>query len=152
MLAREFNTGTAAHNTRVVLMNSLCKIYDVIDKGGLFLSDDECDQLRKAADNFLTCYQSLSRIAMDAMKYKYSVVNKHHFLWHLVRQVPLNPKYVWCYQAEDYQRFVTRVGSASAVGTPINSVSVKIAERMRCGRHMKDFVSSARWHVWEWAP
>eukprot|EP00959_Pyramimonas_sp_CCMP1952_P186220 3894007-Pyramimonas_sp.AAC.1 len=73
---------------------------------------------------------------MDDGKLKWSIVNKHHFTYHLVRQVPLNPKYVWCYQAEDYQRFVTRVGSASAVGSSSMSVSTKVAERMRCGRHI----------------
>eukprot|EP00959_Pyramimonas_sp_CCMP1952_P234747 4904920-Pyramimonas_sp.AAC.1 len=83
----------------------------------MFLSAAECATPQRSSDNFLVRYHALSGRAMDDGKLKWSIVNKHHFTYHLVRQVTLNPKYVWCYQAEDYQRFVTGVGSASAVGS-----------------------------------
>ncbi|CAK0899744.1 unnamed protein product, partial [Prorocentrum cordatum] len=107
-LSKDYEDDTQIRKTRTLCFKSLCQIYQIIADGDMFLSDAQCQQLIRSADNFLTCYQALSRDALDQRKLKWSIVNKHHFAWHLVRQTPLNPKNVWCYQAEDYQRFVTR--------------------------------------------
>lgn len=138
-LAREYDDGNPPARMRVMLFKSLVKIYDLMDSSGMFLSSEGCTSIQKWTDDLLECYQALSSKAFEDRKLKWSIVNKHHMVWHLVRQVPLNPRFVWCFQGEDYQRFVTQVGHACAVGSSINAVSRRISERMRMGRHMYDF-------------
>ena len=68
----------------------------------MFLSDEEHKLLTDAVRGALVCYQWLARAANDDGRMLWSVVNKHHFWWHLAAQAKfLNPTMVWTYMPED---------------------------------------------------
>eukprot|EP00959_Pyramimonas_sp_CCMP1952_P232329 4855116-Pyramimonas_sp.AAC.3 len=144
VLSKEFQAkapagGDTRLRTRTLMFKNLIRFYDVVSDAGQFLTANECARLKAAVDGFLVTYQSLAQKAYASAKFKYSLVNKHHMFFHVAAQTPLNPRWVWCYQPEDWQRFITRCGAACAVGSSIYSVPLKLCQRVRLGRHNSDW-------------
>ncbi len=80
----------------------------------------------------------LAKEANDRGKMIWSLVNKHHFFYHVGQQAAFgNPTFVWCYMSEDYVGGVSKAGHGAAVGSGICIVVRKIAERIRIVRHLQ---------------
>ena len=83
-------------------------------------------------------YERLAEEANDRGKLIWSLVNKHHFFYHVGRQAEFgNPSTTWTYMPEDYVGRVSKAGHGAAVGSGICSVIRKIAERIRVVRHLQ---------------
>ena len=137
-LAREYENEDVHTRTRLLMFKNLNRFYDIVGEGDMFLTVNQSAKLIAATDGFLACYQFLARNALDAPRprKKWSTVNKHHMFWHLSRElVPLNPRWVWCYQPEDYQRWITMAGAGCAMGSSIYMVPHKLCERVRVAQN-----------------
>ncbi len=84
---------------------------------------------------------ALIRLANEANergKLIWSVVNKHHFFYHLgVQAACVNPAMTWTYMPEDFVGKVSQLGHGSAIGTGMHLISQKIAERIRIVRFLQ---------------
>eukprot|EP00959_Pyramimonas_sp_CCMP1952_P457180 9474452-Pyramimonas_sp.AAC.1 len=75
---------------------------------------------------------------MENRVLKYSVVNKHHMFYHIAQGAAFcNPKFQWCYMAEDFMRHIVKIGAASLMGSPTLKLSQKVCERWRIGRYFE---------------
>ena len=55
--------------------------------------------------------------------------------WHLAVSAKwMNPKFQWCYMAEDFMRVMVKVSFAALLGSPTLLLSAKAIERWRIGR------------------
>ena len=64
-------------------------------------------RLQKNIDDLLAHYSWLANNALEAIKYQWLVVPKHHYMWHIGKEaVHLSPRMSWCYSNEVFSLFV----------------------------------------------
>ena len=112
--------GDVEWRTRTLCIRNLVRFYDACDEAGVFPSASERARMAKSTTSCLALYSSLAREAADSGKKKWSIVNKHHFFYHLgVDDSFVNARQLWCYQGEDFQRHISTAANSCAVGTPV---------------------------------
>ena len=105
-------------------MNSF---YHVMDNGGMFLADNEVEQLKQATETFGANYMLLRQMARNNGRLWWQVRPKHDKMQHFPKLAKIfNPKYVQCYSEE------------SLVGT-----CIKIWKGSMAGRYQKHVQISA---------
>eukprot|EP00959_Pyramimonas_sp_CCMP1952_P457372 9474836-Pyramimonas_sp.AAC.1 len=121
---------------RTLMLVNLARFYHELDSADLYLEDEVANRVLTAAENVLVLYSALATNAMEANKFKYSIVNKHHMFWHLADGARFcNPRMLWCYMAEDFMRVMAKVGSAALMGGPTLALSAKVTQRWCIGRY-----------------
>ena len=59
----------------------------------------------------------------------YHLTFKTHHLWHIADNSRfLNPRFTWCYGAEDFMCVIVTTGRASVAGTPMEGIGSKLIE------------------------
>eukprot|EP00959_Pyramimonas_sp_CCMP1952_P066971 1398369-Pyramimonas_sp.AAC.1 len=90
----------------------------------------------ESVERCLVFYGSLASHASEQKKYKWSTVNKHHFMYHLGEAAKyMNPKMLYCYMAEDLMRHIVKVCGALMIGSGPLLLDRKLCERWRIGRY-----------------
>ena len=134
----KYTDGTEARRMRLLALRNLARFYNGLDSGDMYLTTAEADRLLKSVEDFLVLYSALATKAMNDKKLKYSIVNKHHMMWHLAQAARyMNPKYQWCFMAEDFMRVMVKVSFAALMGSPTLRLSAKAIERWRIGRYFE---------------
>ena len=125
-LAVRYDSGSDEHRLRRLCCKNIKDFYIVLDEAGMFLNDDEHGRVVKYVDECLSTYSALARISMEQGKLRWSMVTKHHFMWHLARQAQwANPKTWWCYGFEDFMGVCRHIAESCTDGT----ASLKVARR-----------------------
>ena len=136
-LAIEFDSGDAVAAHRRLCLQALCRVYDVIHSGPMFLSATAAQHLGQEMRLCLAHYSWLSREAMESGRLLWSLVNKHHFSLHLCMQAKwVNPRFVWTYMWEDFVGHVKDLAGACAAGTSLLRISASIAQKYSVVMHV----------------
>ena len=99
--------GDVEWRTRTLCIRNLNRFYVRMHIASVFPSLDDRAKMRTAVTSCLALYSSMARSAADAGLKKWSIVNKFHFWYHCgVDDTWINPRMLWTYQGEDYQRHV----------------------------------------------
>ena len=101
-----------------------------------FLPVAEAQRFKALVDDFLRRYTILANKADEQGLCLWSVVPKHHWLWHLAQKsTHLNPRANCCMIDEDYVGILKDVVSSSTLGTAMKGVPAKVAEKIRWSMH-----------------
>lgn len=137
-LAREYNTGTAAHNHRQQVFENLAKLYSVFDKAGFFLSANEFAQASAAMEQFQLHYNWLAKKSFADELTKWNQVPKFHYAWHLVAASKFqNPKRTRCYGGEDFVGRISRLAHSVLGGTPAFRVAHNLFRKYVIAMHIR---------------
>ena len=99
----------------------------MLSEGDIFLTAGEHAKLKTAMDECLRCYSALARLSMEQDERRWSIVSKHHFMWHLTWQGQyLNPRLWWRYGFEDFMGICRSLAESCTSGT----ASLKVAHRI----------------------
>ena len=132
---------------RTMCLREMNRFYNTIESAGMYLTDAEAKTVSESIENTLVLYGALAAEAQRMKKAKWSIVNKHHFLFHIGQQGRwLNPRLSWCYQSEDFMRLIGRIASTVMMGTGILNLSRKVVERWRIGRYSYGFANDRTTH------
>ena len=136
--------GGVEWRSRTLCIRNLVRFYDACDGAGVFPTASERARMAKTTKSCLALYSSLARDAANLGKTKWSIVNKFHFWYHLgVDETFVNPRHLWTYQGEDFQRHISAAANSCAVGSSILDVPNKLVEKVRAGKHTERYAVAA---------
>ena len=122
LLERHYDDGTTYRRMRTKCVHYLNAYYKVCDASGMYLTSEQHDTCFDAVEKCLVFYGALARNAAYDKKFKWITVNKHHFWFHVAQYSKyMNPRWLWCYQAEDFMRHIVRVCAAIMIGSNMMS-------------------------------
>jgi hypothetical protein len=128
--------GSEPDALRARLMRHLVDIYNHIERDEYYVRDPAA--LMASTDQFLQCYATLARLAMDAGKHLWSLVPKHHFAWHVAQQAAFeNPRMAWCYSGEDFCGRTAKLGHMGLTGKPMHDITAAVVPKWRLGFHLR---------------
>ena len=134
---------TYEYETVRQLLSRQCEVQDILSdhSGNLFLPVAAAERFKKVVDDVLRLYTVLANKADGEGLLLWSVVPKHHWLWHLAsKSALLNPRAGCCMVDEDYVGQIKHIVASSVTG----STTMK-ASRTASGRHMPNPVLRRRW-------
>jgi len=106
-LAHELCGGPTENDEQALMASlawALSEFYLVMELGGRFLADAECQRLALAGDSMLQFYHGLAKRAAEKKKLVYGLRPKMHMVSHLCMQVlqdKRNPRFFHCFKDED---------------------------------------------------
>jgi hypothetical protein len=91
---------------------ALVHLHHLMDKASMFFTTDEAATFAQSGTAFLTTWMALSRLSLDQGLPNYNITPKFHYLAHIIYTVQaerINPKFMHCYQDEDFVGRVSRI-------------------------------------------
>lgn len=130
VLAHEHVGDSLASKFRLGVAEAMDEIYERLSSSGHYI--DDFDALKKSSTRLLMYYQWLAKDAMNAGMKCWSVVNKHHFVEHLIEQNRFeNTAQYHCYSGEDFVGRVSRLAHMCISGKPVHAMTTSLVERYR---------------------
>ena len=130
VLAHEHLDDSDEAKFRHGLCQAMADVYVMLE-GSRYTIDDH-KALQQHATKVLVYYQWLAKQAMTKGFKRWSVVNKHHFLEHLVAQNEYeNTTQYHCYSGEDFVGRMSRLAHMCISGKPIHALTHSFVERYR---------------------
>ena len=148
-LCKEVDSGSARDRHRIIALESLATVHKVLKDGGMFLTEDEHKQAVQAYDQHLIHYNWLLKRSLRSGVRNYPITIKTHAMWHIVDMSKwLNPRYVWCYEFEDWVGTITTCAKACVAGSPMELIGAKVMQNyllvLQLSLTMKSKESAAR--------
>jgi hypothetical protein len=130
VLAHEHLDDSDETKFRHGLCQAMADVYMMLE--GSRYTIDDYKALQQHATKVLVYYQWLAKQAMTKGFKRWSVVNKHHFLEHLVAQNEYeNTAQYDCYSGEDFVGRMSRLAHMCISGKPIHALTHSFVERYR---------------------
>ena len=129
-LCRLYDDGSLKSGHRIVCYESLLTMQEMMDRGELFLLDDDVEPFLKKAEAFLVNYAALCNMhILSGVPRYYMDGYKFHGFWHIAYFARwLSPKAVHCYKWENFIAKVQRMAKTCVIGTPMHKVPKKVFE------------------------
>lgn len=108
---------------RAAMLWGFAHFHHLLRTCGMWMTDSELHELRRARDAMLQCYHSLSANAAIFNQSRYPIKPKHHMLSHAEHNAQLtrlNPGSHWCFAEEDNMGIMMRICASvhnSTMGT-----------------------------------
>lgn len=130
VLAHEHLDDSDEAKFRHGLCQAMADVYMMLE--GSRYTIDDYQAFQQHATKVLLYYQWLAKEAMTKGLKRWSVVNKHHFLEHLVAQNEYeNTAQYHCYSGEDFVGRMSRLAHMCISGKPIHALTHSFVERYR---------------------
>ena len=130
VLAHEHLDDSLEAQFRHGLCQAMADVYKMLE--GSSYTIDDYKAFQQHATKVLVYYQWLAKEAMNKGLKRWSVVNKHHFLEHLVAQNEYeNTTQYHCYSGEDFVGRMSRLAHMCISGKPIHALTQSFVERYR---------------------
>ena len=129
---------TYEYETVRQLLSRQCEAQDILsaNSGSLFLPIAAAERFKKVVDDVLRLYTVLANKADGEGLLLWSVVPKHHWLWHLAsKSAFLNPRAGCCMVDEDYVGQIKHIVASSVSGSSMEAVPTKVFEKIRWAEH-----------------
>lgn len=118
-LCKRYVTGEERTQHRLLCAKRLTHFYEVLHMHeGVFLPREASALLFEHTKILLVHYSWLASDACARGKLNWSIVPKHHFMWHLAEQARfVHPRCTWTYLDEDFMNVIVHIArSSSSVG------------------------------------
>ena len=120
------------HKKIHVLLKLNCRLEELLDlhKYSYRFPPEDAANFRDSMNGFLLLQSQLSQHFADHDPQLFRLTEKSHFLQHLAMEAKfVNPRLIWCFSGEDFQRKVQTLTPGQA--------SAKMAARYRIALHMQ---------------
>ena len=130
---------------RVAMLEELQRIYTQLRRAGPDLQgknwkewSPECGiALERAGQVLLAHYSWLANDAFEKGLHRYSLVQKHRKLNHLLAQAHhIHPASTWCYGSGSFMGIIKQISSSCTWGTPAHKVTGKVLMKLRLVFHL----------------
>ena len=113
-------------------LSAMVDLVSLFDSCGMMLTSSEHGSALRHAMDFLTCYQALNFWAVAQESQSFHFVPKFHSLWHMVEGSKwLNPRFAWCFKAEDYVGKISHLAHSVSMGVRSTKLCAKNARKYR---------------------
>lgn len=130
--------GSRAHALILEAFAGMARFVEVMDVTGEVPSLAEALVFRDSAAQFSRSYAALNEWSTAAARRLFPITPKFHMFLHMARAAKhLNPKYHWCFKAEDYVGRISRIAASVAHGVKSTKISLKLADKYRHLLHLR---------------
>ena len=137
-IATEWNDRSEEAEVRILMLRSLCRFYDLIEKCPTVPSRDEGLAIKESLTDFLNYYQWMADWAASNLHMLYGLTQKFHNVFHLAEQAQfLNPRNFWVYSQEDFIGRISVLAHSCTPGTSSSKVSTDVAEKLVVAMHFE---------------
>ena len=129
-LAHELNTGTEYDKNMCHLFDSIAAFDELLTKCPLFPTEAQAKQACHHMGEFLKTNAWLNE--NEENDRMWHIVFKHHMAGHLAQAFHwMNPRFYWCFKAEDCVGRLAKLAHACTYGTKNFKVAAKLAHRYK---------------------
>ncbi|CAE7359129.1 unnamed protein product [Symbiodinium sp. CCMP2592] len=140
--ASTMNHSVELHRKVHLLLKLNNKLEEILaeNKFQFTLSAADAAAFRDSMNGFLLLQEQLSQHFSNSNHDPplFSTTEKCHFLQHIALESrSINPRLLWCFSGEDFQRRVQRITAACARGQKPGQAEVKMCQRYRIALHLR---------------
>ena len=123
----------------VCSLEHMCKLVNVLDQAGIFLTTLEFNSVKSSAEAFLDSYAWLHDWAeANGRNLFHTGPLKFHTFWHSILNAHfLNPKCHWTFQDEDFVGRISKLAHSVSHGVRSTKLSLKVAPKYRLLVHLR---------------
>jgi hypothetical protein len=138
-LCRERGAPDTMHKQMLGSVEALVGIYDILEDERFkwHIDSDRYADLVMLKERFLVQYSWLAKDAMQQGRLMWSIVNKFHFMEHMVDQAKWeNVKLFSAYSGEDFVGRISRIAHMCLPGKPTHLIFAALQERYSISSHL----------------
>ena len=125
------------HFHMITCLQCMCEVVQIWDEAGLFLTKSEYKKAWQKAQQCMSEYQWLEAWSKDNDRKSFHIVNKHHSFLHLAKDAwYINPRFHWCFKAEDFVGHISTLTHSVSMGVRATKLSQKLAPKYRILLHL----------------
>ena len=119
-------------------LDALTELVTLFDDADIVLTEEEFHRAQVLRDEFFTVYDKLNEWAVNSGSQSFHIVQKFHMFFHLVENSRhFNPRFAWCFKAEDYVGKISKLANSVSNGTKSTKLSQKVALKYRHMLHLR---------------
>ncbi len=119
-------------------VRSMAELVDLYDRADVVPTSQEYEAALGLCHKFLDHYANLNEWAASQGTLLFHIVGKFHMFYHLVLSSKhLNPRYAWCFKAEDYVGKIAKVAHSVSMGVKATRLSIKVSLKYRHLLHLR---------------
>jgi hypothetical protein len=119
-------------------VRAMSELVDLFDKADIILTPQEYEAALDLSKKFLHHYANLNEWSVSQGKKLFHIVTKFHMFHHLVLNSKyLNPRFAWCFKAEDYVGKISKMAHSVSMGVKSTRLSLKVALKYRHMLHLR---------------
>eukprot|EP00969_Alexandrium_andersonii_P265039 11713659-Alexandrium_andersonii.AAC.1 len=104
-------------------------MYKLVKDAGMFMDPAVSKQAFDAYKMHCLHYHWLLVRALEAGQRNYYISIKTHMVWHILDHSKwMNPRFLWCYDFEDFMGALTTSAKACLAGTSMKGVGCKVLQ------------------------
>ena len=129
LILERCDSGSDRDGHRLAAAKALQGMYHIFAMAPMFLSEAESTAALESVNTYYEHHTWLLHNALANNRLLYNVVPKTHYLWHIAFLSRwMNPRYLWCYDAEDFMHVIVATSKACIAGSPMMIVGNKVME------------------------
>lgn len=115
---------------RMACLQNITAFVALLDASAMFLTTEQAELAMQFASAFLGHYAWLNKWALDNDRCEYHIVPKFHFFMHIAFNARyINPRFTWCFRAEDFVGNIATLALSCASGNSSIVISRKLATK-----------------------
>lgn len=115
---------------RMACLQNITAFVSLLDAAPMFLTEEQADLAMQFATDFLGHYAWLNQWAKDNDRCDYHIVPKFHFFMHIAFNARyINPRFTWCFRAEDFVGNISTLALSCASGNSSTVISHKLSRK-----------------------
>ena len=123
---------------RAGLLEGLAAFGRLMDESPIVPTDSQADQAMIVMQDVLRHADWLKQYSIASGSDRFHIVYKHHFFQHLAEQFRfINPRFSWCFKAEDYVGSIAALIHSCSFGTRAIDLPGKALAKWRRMLHFK---------------
>ena len=141
------------HMNMLECLQALCKLGQVFDEAGIFLTKEEFRQAMSLGKRFFEAYDALAKWAKGCNRKLFNIVHKFHTMQHMIRDSQfMNPRFCWNFRAEDYVGQISKLAHSTSFGLSSLRLSAKVAAKYLVLLHLQLVKPGYGWQAVEEEP
>eukprot|EP00974_Lingulodinium_polyedra_P068369 6620266-Lingulodinium_polyedra.AAC.2 len=128
-VCQELDNGSPHHKHRLRALWYLGSMYKIIKDAGMFMGPELSGKAFTAYKKHCVHYHWLLQRSLGVGARNYYLSVKTHMVWHILDHSKwMNPRFLWCYEFEDFMGALTTSAKACVAGTGMQGVGSKVLE------------------------
>ena len=145
-LAIELHGGDKTSDLLVQLFTAMEEFCQILDMEGMFPSEAKCEEAVLKMATFNATYQELQRTRYN--DHMWHTVGKFHNAKHMAASFKwMNPRFNWCFRAEDYVGRIAKLSWSCAFGCKVLNLTKKTTEKYKLMMFIRFWKHSTALHA-----
>ena len=138
VISAEVSDGSEVDERRTAALVAIHNYVRLMDTAGIVPTVAEGEAFETLCYEFLGHYQWLHNWAQGHDRPEYHITSKFHMFVHMSQNAKyLNPRFFWCFKAEDYVGRISTIAHSVSMGVRSTLISIKLCSKYRFCIHLR---------------